>query len=292
MNKACGHRRRFRQTGVALVLVLMITGVLALLILQFALTARAHTARAQRLVERVRADLVLNSSQARMAFALVTQPWSSEPTPEWDNRSLPRGWNFTGKPFQFGDAEIVLQDFNGLVPMPQPGDAVGDYSVMLRVIGLPEERVRTATLRFAETIAPPQSAPLQDFDDLKQISGLSAIEVAQLRDVATLYPARVFNPSTATAGALKVRFADTSLQGLLSLREQGALNAASFFSVTGLGTDGILAFFPGPGFRVTFRVSLGDFVAAEELSMKVDPYAADPFELWSRRRPPATVTNQ
>ena len=272
-----------KQSGVALVLVLMVTGVLALLMLQFALTAREHTGRAQKLVARATADLALQSAKAQTLFLLLTKPLESTAGDSESGR--PEGWNFLGRPFQVGAAEVALQDLNGLVPMTQPGDPLGDYARMLRAVGVPPERVRVAVARLGESLAPPLAAPLQELDELAHISGLTAAEIARLRDITTLYPVRLFNPLTATPGALQIRYADTTLQSLLTLRERNKLDAGAFASVTGQGTDELLAFIAGPGFRVTMRVSSAGVVAAEELTITVLPYGLDPLDLWSQRRP-------
>ena len=57
-----------RQQGVALIMVLMITGILGLLMLQIGLTAREHVARAQKLLDRAEATLRLQSRESAMVY--------------------------------------------------------------------------------------------------------------------------------------------------------------------------------------------------------------------------------
>lgn len=273
-----------QQRGVALILVLMVTGVLALLLLQIGLTAREHTARAQRLLERADADFKLRSINAELMFAMATESWGVDP-----NRP-PQGpyaqnWNFRGQPFTVNAATIVLQDLAGLIPLPQPGSGAAGLALILKNVGVPIDRARAAAAALERVQAPPDFIPLQDLHELSLISDLTPEEISRLRQLATLYPTMTFNPATAPAVSLAVRFSGSALQGLEALRERGELDEPGFFSVTGLGGDEFVSFFPGPGFRITTRVSLGVSEAAEELTLTVDPYATDPFVVWSRRRP-------
>lgn len=275
---------KLQQRGVALVLVLMVTGVLSLLLLQIGLTAREHTARAKRLLERADADLKLRSVNAELMFAMATESWGVD-TARPPQNLVAQTWNFRGQPFKVDDATVMLQDLAGLVPLPQPGGSASGFSLVLQNVGVPVDRARSASAALERAQAPPDFMPLQDLYELSLISELKPDEISRLRDVTTLYPTLTFNPSTAPAISLAVRFSGSSLQGLEALRERGELNEPGFFSVTGLGGDEFVSFFPGPGFRINSRVSLANSEAAEELTLTVDPYATDPFVVWSRRRP-------
>lgn len=271
------------QRGVALILVLMITGVLGLLLLQIGLTAKEHTARAQRLLERAETDLKLRSVNAELLLAMATESWGFNPNtpPKSPYAQL---WNFRGQPFSVGDGTISVQDLAGLIPLPQPGGNTDGLFLALQNIGVPPERARVAVAALQKMQGPPEMIPLQDFFELGPVGELHMDEIERLRQIATLYPSLTFNPASAPAASLAVRFSGSSLTGLEALRERGELDESGFFSVTGLGGDEFISFFPGPGFRINTRVSLRSSQAAEELTVTVDPYATEPFVVWSRRR--------
>lgn len=275
-----------RNRGVALILVLMVTGVLGLLILQISLTVADHTSRAQRLVERTESDLRLISANSALMFALLTKPWSKDVSAVSDD-PFSANWNFSGERFLVSGFEISIQDLAGLNPLPQPGAGDGLLAQMLQATGVPRERAIGAARALAAIQRPPEQIPLQDFYELGLVTGLNAQEINSLRRATTLFPTRAFNPLTAPPEALATRFSGSALRGLEALRARGELDDSSFFSALGIGGDEFVTFFPGPGFTVTTRVSSGLVTAAEELTLSIDPYATEPLLVWSRRRPPA-----
>ena len=272
------------ERGVALVLVLMISGTLGLLMLQFGLTAREQTARAQKLVERAQADLRLRSINTQVLFALTTNSWDLRRQQESEDPFV-AGMNFRGEPFSVGDATVAVQDLSGLVAFPQPGVGGARLDSVLAASGVPEERARSIAERIIRMPPPPKGAPLQDFYELTLIAGLARGEADKLPAIATLYPTRGFNPVTAPDRALRAMFSGSVLQGLEARRESGSLDAQGFFSVTGVGLEDSTVFFPGPGFEIRTRVSFGSATAAEERSLTIDPYGRYPISVWSRRRP-------
>lgn len=275
---------RSTQHGVALILVLMVTAVLGLLILQISLTAKEHTSRAQRLLDRAEVDLKVRSANAELLFSLATNEWGRGGNPE-SSDPIARIWRFDAQAFPVEGVEIRMQDLSGLLPAPQPGGSVAGFDRALRAVGVLDEQIYPAMNRLADSQAPPGFVPLQHFQELAILGGLDRQQIRRLDEVSTLYPARYFNPSTATDAALAARFSGSVLAGLRALREQNRLDAISYFSLTGEGGDESISFLPGPGFRIRVLVTMGDVSAAEELSVTVDPYASRPFLVWSRRRP-------
>lgn len=105
-----------RQGGVALVLVLAVTGVLALLALQIALTAKSQVRQAQALSDRAEAELKLHSEEAALIFSLLTNEPNADPrrynTAE-PNNPYAKAWNFRGELFEVNGGSFLLQDVGG-----------------------------------------------------------------------------------------------------------------------------------------------------------------------------------
>lgn len=275
---------RRNSRGVALILVLMVTGALGLLMLQFGLTAREQTARAQQLLDRANADLKLRSVNSQILFDLATHTWEANPEfPERD--SFVQRWSFGGKGFGEPGVDIAIQDLSGLIPLPQPGESTAVFQRTLEVIGIAPQRAADLAARMRSVQASVDATPLQDLSELGPLLGLTGAEISQLRMLTSLYPPPGFNPGTAPLQSLEVRFGGSVLNGLRDLRNEGRLDERNFFQVAGSLADEFTSFYPGPGFRITTRISLGDVTAAEELTLSVDPYHSDPFVIWSRRRP-------
>jgi len=276
----------FRARGVALILVLMVTGALGLLMLQFGLTVREQTARAQKLLDRAEADLKLRSVSSQVLFDLVTQTWEVNPEVS-DQESYVQLWNFRGQPFGENGVTVSIQDLSGLIALPQPGENPALFERALETIGIPSQRAEDLASRIRK-LQSSDNVPLQDLSELRLILGLSGEELARLAAFTTLYPTPGFNPGTAPMESLDVRFSGSVLTGLRDLRADGRLNERNFFQVAGSVADEFMSFYPGPGFRITTQISLRDVTAAEELTLSVDPYHSDPFVVWSRRRPSST----
>jgi hypothetical protein len=273
-----------RQRGVALILVLMVTGVLSLLMLQIGLTVAEQTSRAQRLIERAESDLRLASTNSALLFALLTHPWGPDSSVISDD-PYAVNWNFRGKTFTVDGVEVSIQDLSGLNTLPQPGAGEGLLAQMLGAIGVPRDRAALAARQLAATQSPPELIPVQDFYELRLVAGLTVEETAALRRSATLFPTRAFNPATAPVDALAARFSGSAMQGLETLRERGALDDSAYSRLLDNGGDEFVNFYPGPGFVISTRVSSGVVTAAEELTLTIDPYATEPLVVWSRRRP-------
>jgi type II secretory pathway component PulK len=278
------HGSNLRSRGVALILVLMITAVLGLLMLQFSLTAKEHTRRAQRLLDRATADLQMRSTTSALLFEMATRTWETKGSV--DALDFPgEPWNFGGRSFTFLEGKVEIQDLSGLIPLPQPGETTGRLSRILQVAGVPEDEARRAAQKIGAMQAPPNWTPLQDLYELGVVADLSAAQIHRLARVGTLYPAGSFNPGTATSEALATLHSGSALQGLAELRARDELGQAAYRGIAGPATDDSVLFYPGPGFRITTRVSFGAAVAEEDLTLSIDPYSPAPFSIWSRRRP-------
>lgn len=275
---------RRASRGVALILVLMITAVLGLLMLQLGLTAKDHTNRAQRLVDRATADVRLRSVQSALLFELATRPW--EKSSDFDASTFPgEFWNFGGRSFKFLEANVSIQDMSGLIPFPQPGESAGRLAQMLRAVGVPADQARRAADNLAVMQSPPVSMPLQDPYELGVVGGLSPAQVRRVSEVGTIYPTGSFNPATATPAALAALYSGSALEGLRDLRARDDLDRSAYRAIAGEFADETALFYPGPGFRISTRVSFGVAVADEDLTVTIDPYSPAPFSFWSRRRP-------
>lgn len=277
------RERVIHQRGVALVLVLMITAVLGLLMLQIGLTAREQVSRASQLIDRAEAELRLRSANATLLYSLATEPWQ----PRADlatTDAIAQAWNFHGESFTVNGAQMSLQDVAGFIPAPQPGDSTEQFRRVLSTVGVESSQARAIADRLAAHLAASGGVPLQDLRELPQIAGLEATRVEALARFVTVFPTTHFNPATAPREALATEFSGSILDGLEALRKSGTLDDRAFFTLTGRGGDEFYSTAPGPSFKISVRVTQGRAVAAEEQVVTIDPYARDPFVVWSRGR--------
>jgi hypothetical protein len=274
-----------RQRGVALVLVLAVTGVLALLILQVGLTARQQVAQAQQLGNRAEAQLRLHSREAALLYSLLTRERNADPREAAGDNPYTARWNFRGEPFEVDGSTVRIQDMAGLLPMPIPGASTGDFAALLVAIGIDRQRAEQAARALRESFLGSDRVPLQSLEELGVIAGLSSAEIDQLEDVATLYPVTALNPGTASEEVLAVKYTGTALEGVIAVRRQGALDERRLQSLTGdLLDDTMTTFLVGPGFRLDITIDyLGVRLRRQSIWTIRPTNEATPLELWSYR---------
>lgn len=287
------HRCSTRPRGAALILVLMITGVLGILLLQVGLTARQNVADAQRLQDRAEAWMLLRSSETAVQFALLTNEWEKPPGSAPD--VFLDAWSFRGQAFSVAGATYRIQDQSGLVPMPLPGESVDLLRKLLVALGFEPERAESIVRQYENVISSQPSSgsdfgdrvtpnPLQSFGELRSSTDMTAAELAQLEEVATLYPVGFFNPLTAPPAVIAARVDGFAIDSLAVLQQEGRLTQEAWLELTGQGIDEFTSFYPGPGFRIDVSVEYKGIIQSRRSVLAIQPYDADPISLWSRHR--------
>jgi type II secretory pathway component PulK len=293
-----------RQRGIAMVLVLLITGILSLLIMQVSLTAREHVARAQLLSDRVDLALAGQSREAAMYFTLLTQPWVEN---SQASNPYAAAWNFHDRPFTVDSVTYRLQDVSGLLPLPldsprrfvvlltqigvEPGRAarLGDELMALQGIslGLPGPGPREASVADAENPPAPTAAdgrfPLQSIWELRSLPDMDAELLARLEPLVTLYPTPGFNPLTAPRELLALRLSPSETDGLLQLRAAGAVSDTALWNLAGITGDESTTLYPGPAIRVDMLVEHRDVAVRRQSTVILRPYSNEPFAVWSQQ---------
>lgn len=279
-----------KDRGVALVLVLAITGVLSLLILQIGLTVRQQVGQAQQLTDRVEAELRLHSRESALLYSLLTRPKTTAPQSIVSGKSdvdnpYATGWNFRGEAFTVDEAEIRLQDLNGLYPMTRAGANPREFVSLLMAIGVDPVRADRVSKDLQSMLSTQRGVPLQAIGEIAAISDLNPDEVDRLADVATLYPVGPLNPGTAREQVLAARYVGSKLAGLLSARQAGALDEGRWTAITGDFSDDMTTTFQvGPGFRLEILVAFrGVRLRRESVWTIRSASPGTPLELWSYR---------
>lgn len=277
------------QRGVALVLVLAVTGIVGLLILQIGLTARQQVAHAQRLGDRAEAAMRLHSREAAMLYSLLTRERNI------DRRADPRTlagdnpyaavWNFRGEPFEIDGVSFRLQDMGGLFSMPTPDSSPSEFAALLMALGLERTRAEQVSRALQQSLRVPRKFPLQSIKELGAIGGLTPVEIARLEQVSTVYPVAVLNPGTAPLPVLAVKYTGRVLEGLLAARREGALDEVRLASLTGENIDDMtVSFVNGPGFRLDLTTEFRGVRLRRESVWTILPAdPVNPLQLWSSR---------
>jgi type II secretory pathway component PulK len=273
------------QRGVALVLVLAVTGVLALLILQIGLTSRQQVAQAQALVDRAEATLRLHSRESALLYSMLTRERNADPQLIAGDNPYAAKWNFRGDRFDVDGASIRLQDLGGLFPIPLPESPPREFAALLIGLGVDPARAETTSRSLQEAISTPRRSPLQSITELAVVGELSVEEIERVRDVATLYPVATLNPATAPEAVLAVKYTGLALEGLVAARRESSLDEGRVRAIIGENWDDMMTtFLVGPGFRLDIAVEFRGVRLRRESVWTVRPSnEAAPLDLWSYR---------
>lgn len=271
--------------GVALVLVLAVTGVLALLIVQIGLNQRSHVAQAQRLLDRSEASLKLYSVENAVLYSMLTRERNANPVDIAGDNPFAKSWNFSGAPFEVGGNTIRLQDLGGLFALPLPGESTEELRKLLIALGFNSTRASEICESLERAMSDHMLSPLQSLKELAVIARLSQSEVDKIADVSTIYPVSSFNPQTAPDVVLATRYPGLAVEGLRAARRTTVLDGARVSQITGEPVDELLVnFLVGPGFRIDVTVKVRGVQLRRQSTWTVRPSnEATPLRLWGYR---------
>ena len=292
-----------RQRGIALIQVLLIAGIIGLLMAQLGLTAKEQVARAKLLDDRATLQLGALSRESALVYTLLTEPWSQRT----DSANPYAGaWNFVGEPFTVDGITFTIQDESGRWRVPLYG--AGEFEQILAGLGVAPDRARrlggqlmelqgvSSTLRElgddaqGRASAAARGYPLQDLAELRLLPDMDEELYARLRPLLTLYPTPGFNPMTAAPELLQAQLTESQLQGLVDARSAGPVDMLTFMKVTGLQTDEMINFSPGPALEVSIVLEKDGSRIERDTTLIVRPYQSEPVAVWQRSTGPGTGT--
>jgi|OpeIllAssembly_1097287.scaffolds.fasta_scaffold00135_8 general secretion pathway protein K len=284
-----------RERGIALIQVLLVTGIIALLMLQMGLTAREQVARAQALVDRAEVQLAAQSRESALLYTLLTEPRLRIPDSE---NPYVAAWNFHGEPFTVDGITFSIQDESGRMRVPLLDSR--DFESMLHGMGVEPDRAKILgrellTLQGAVPIqrvlgekaarqgsVAPGRYPLQDLSELRLLPSMDEELYRRLRPLLTLYPTPGFNPLTARSVLLHARMTKSQVTGVVDARGKGALDAGTLWKLTGAQADEETVLLPGPGLTVHLEMELRGRRAVRTTTVSVRPYTSEPLGVWQR----------
>jgi general secretion pathway protein K len=286
-----------RERGIALIQVLLVTGIIGLLMLQMGLTAREQVARAQALADRAELQLAAQSRESALLYSLLTEPMVRVPE---SKNPYAAAWNFQGEPFTVDGITFSIQDESGRMRVPDLAD--NDFEQLLLTLGVEPNRARKLALELmavqgsspgiralgeegGERAQPaPGKYPLQDLGQLKLLPGMDLDLYRRLRPLLTLYPTPGFNPTTALPGLLGAQMTKSQVTGVEDARKGGELDSLALWKLTGVEANETTVLSPGPGLTVRLEMALRKARTTRTTIFIVRPYQAEPLAVWQRMR--------
>lgn len=283
------------QRGIALIQVLLISGIIGLLMLQIGLTAREQVARAEALAQRADLQLKAQSHESAIVFSMLTQPLIARPE---SANPYAAAWNFMGRPFVVNDVTFRLQDESGRLRVPLYGSE--DFERLLVAIGVEAGRARRLGQQLLSLqgtaprlralgedagmagSSPSAPQPLQVLQELRLLPDMDEELYLRVKPLLTLYPTPGLNPLTAPGELLTPRMSESQLAGVLEARQSGELDQLAYWRLTGIEADERSSFATGPAVTVELELEGMDARVQRTTTFIVRPYTVVPLAVWQR----------
>jgi general secretion pathway protein K len=272
--------------GIALLQVLLITGIITVLALYFVSTAKDQVAIAQLSNDRVQAQLAIKTAESELLLALLTE--FREATTDTTSPIIQR-WNFYNQAFVIGEnVTAQIQDQAGL--MAAQFLDVELLVKMYRENGLDEKQApvlvdslldwqdadKLRRLNGAESSAyevGPRNGSISLKHEISQVQGMSFNAWAELQNSLTLYRRSPFNPMSSTPQILKAVLGEGRAAEYIGLRQTNLIDAAKFSGITGLNESDQQIFYPGDVMAITLKAKRGEIELSKWMMVELQPYA-------------------
>lgn len=292
---------KFNQ-GIALVQVLLISGILTVFALFMNQQAQEQVRLALLAQQRAQAELLLVTAKNRVFLALMTEPRFTPNTRSNEQSvALSQKWNFYNRPFELMEhVTVEMQDQAGLLSLHLPH--VSRLSRLLRNNGVSYERSEQIIghlLDWQDSDNKPRTlgresnfqhvvrnGNIQSLLELDKVIELSPEERKLLTQNCTIYYNGDFNPFHAPIELISALSSSESGNRISEMRQYQQLDINEFNEITGIRDDDI-SFFPVNTVSIKIHVSYFGVELEEQIVARLNPYAVNkqlPIKLLAQRR--------
>ncbi|AWL11210.1 hypothetical protein HMF8227_00714 [Saliniradius amylolyticus] len=281
------ERIQQKQAGVALVQVLLITGIILLLVIQLTKDTQSQLRSAQLWQDKVSAELALNNAIERTLFDIMTKE-----RVKGSGSEIQRQWNFFSSPFEIevgGEkgrvqrtVQLRLQDMAGLASLMYSPDII-EKLLLQQSLSPAESRQLISLLQQWQGVETPSASeargsfrgPIQFFGELDYIS--PGLEALLAKRFVTYLPVDYFNPGTLPKELLALIAPNDSLDNLLARRLSGKLDEREFRALSGIDSMDSVSFYPSEMIAINAAVNTGDFRVSKNITIKLQPDREPPI---------------
>lgn len=290
------------QRGIALVQILLITGILTVFALYLNQEAQQQIKTALLAQQRTDAEILLRDTKSIVFNELMVKQRHTPAIKNPDfSAPFSERWNFYGQAIQLNDnVTITMQDHAGLMSLHLP--PLERLKQLLLSNGVNYERTEKITahlLDWQDVDNIPRSlgqesnfdklvrnANLQTVRELEQVIRLSELEQGLLFTNTTVFYNGDFNPFHASKELIAALSNEESAIRVMELRSLGQLSISDFSAITGIVADDV-SYLPVNTLTLVISVNVGEVELAESLVVRLNPYAVNkqvPIKVLAQRR--------
>ena len=264
-----------KQSGVALLQVLLMSAVISVLALQMSYSAKDKVSIAQVIQDKVMAEVAVRTMESELLFALSTARWAKD---EQHENKLAQIWNFYGSPFEYEDiGTITIQDNSGLISVFNGGDRSTVERAFERLLGS-KHQARVARNALIDTQGFQNSTngagiSGQFFQSRQEmLRALKELGIPSSKaEVFTRIPYSAYLPLQAPDESLKLWLPERQAKAVIESRQNGELTPQLFTQLTGLRKSDYMLFYPSGRFIITLKKQIGDARVQRKMFINVSP---------------------
>jgi len=281
----------YKQKGIALIQVLIISTILSLLAIFITHAVRSQIHLTQHIQGYAKSAAVLETVEAELIHSLNTHKRYRQIDSE--NVYVSK-WNFYGEEFQPKEGvSIKLQDRYGQLSvnhtnrnlsgalMRQLGHSESDIRILLDsmadwVDSDDLKHLNGAEAKFYESQnrVAPRNGYFQSLKEVSNVRKSELLTLSQWQDYFSTALISKFNPLTAHNEILRAYLNNEQIyEQVVNLRTEGQLNGLRFFQLTGIESGDYITFITGRMINVVLTVNDGDIEISKSFDLELRPNA-------------------
>ncbi|WP_181901490.1 general secretion pathway protein GspK [Thalassotalea euphylliae] len=288
----------FKQQGLALIQVLLLSAIISVIAIQITKTARTNVSVASDFKDRIKAELLMTSAENKILAELFRLDAHQIHGSEINGVT----WRL-GKAFKLENGtEVKIQPLSGrlsLLTSPQSylkkllvasgasqEEAASLYSAIMDWIDADSSvRQQGAEANSYEGIIVPRNGPLQHISELRSIKGMTQDIYVGVSENVTIYATSFFNPVFATLELNQVLFGDDVANAIESDKLTGnGFTESDWQLLVGGQNFNYIDFNPGTLHEVNVKVEVGDVTLSRTMKVKSQNQSSiTPFVVLSRQ---------
>lgn len=293
----------YRQQGIALIQILLITAVLSVLALYLTSTAKNQVKMAQWADNKAKALVAVHSAESNLLFTLLVNNRHDEQVHTENNfNEIKTKWNFFAKPFRINDQVTVkIQDQAALIHAHYPerdllkaliafhGMSADQVNVVLDSLldwqdldNIPRANGEESLANINEI----RNGSVPSLHDFNFINNISPPLFQSLLLNTTIYKKGIFNPMNSSAELLAAITSPNIAKQVVTLRENKQLTSSIFTQLTGITENVKIIMYPSNIVAIDIEGKVGNSIVNKQIIIELKPYAnayQRPFNIVSKR---------
>jgi general secretion pathway protein K len=280
------------QQGIALIQILLLTGILSVLALYITQTANSQITQALWAEEKAQAQVALHSAEASLLFELFTRSnTNSQYLESQDTDTIAERWNFFAVPFNIQNNVVAkIQDQSGLIQLHYP-----DVSLLKKLVATIEssqnnvnviidhlldwqdidndQRLNGGEIDAYAAEGAIRNGAVPSIYDIKHIKSISPAVRQLIVSNTTIYQSGALSIVNATPDILHLIAGDSAAKQIIALRNNHQMSNEKFKGISGINEDEDSYYYTSNYLMIDLTSKLGQATARKKMYIHLQPYA-------------------